>query len=330
MSKHKRPVGLIAGLMLCCLLTSALPALAQTAQTPQTSILFTLSDKQGRSVSVPLRKEDVRVLENNVPQEVISVESRVEQPLSLVIMIDTSISQERVLAITKVAANEFLDKVIRPGKDSVAIVSFTGEMKLRQEMTDDVAALRRSIDGIDITYPLGYIGGGVYKPSSKNPKDDTALTQGATAIWDSVIFACDKLLSRAPVANRRAILIFSDGTDTISKTKLSEAINSSLKENVAVNSIIIGDSDFGGTEEPPLRKLAEKTGGSAVSPKKIADLRDSLSQMERDLHAPFILNFSPANKNRDGSLRKLKIEIINPELRKQGLRLSYQQGYFAR
>lgn len=328
MSEQKRPAPLLAGLMLCCLLTMTLPVPAQNGQSGQKTILFTLYDKKGKSVSTPLRKEDVRVIEDGVPQEVESVESRADQPLSLVMMLDTSISQERALVNAKIAAKEFLNAVVRPGMDSVGVVSFTGEMKVAQEMTDDVAVLRSAIDGINIVIPQDYPAG-VYRTSGKISKNDPALILGSTAIWDSVIFVCEKILSHAPIARRRAILLFSDGMDTSSRSKLSSAIDAALKEGVVVYSMVISDASYG-SEEGTLAKLSERTGGRAVSPKDIDALRESLAQMGCGLRAPYALSFSPSNKNRDLSLRKIKIELINPELRKQGLRLSYQQGYFAR
>jgi hypothetical protein len=40
--------------------------------------------------------------------------------------------------------------------------------------------------------------------------------------------------------------------------------------------------------------------------------------------------YSPLNKARDGSYRKIEIQIMNPELRKQNLKLNYRAGYFAK
>lgn len=327
MSVQKRPARLIAGLTLCCLLAPALLASAQSTQPGQTTILFTLSDKKGKSVTMPLRKEDVRVVEDGEPREVTSLEQRAEQPLSLVMMMDTSVSQERALGNIKTAANEFVSRVAQPGKDSIGVVSFTGKPLVEHGLTSNLTNMRQVINSVRVAARPPY-GALVYGAPSKKPTDPE-LIAASTAIWDSVIYVCEKLLSDAPAGNRRAILLFSDGEDTSSRAKLSDAIQSALKAGVVVYCLVIGDEAFG-LDPKTLGKLAEQTGGRAVSPKDIEALRERLAEMGRDLRDPFAVSFLPAGSNRDGSLRKIKIELVNPELRKQGLRLSYQQGYFAR
>ena len=53
-------------------------------------------------------------------------------------------------------------------------------------------------------------------------------------------------------------------------------------------------------------------------------------QIEQELRSQYLVAYSPSNKNRDGSYRKVEIEIVNPDLRKQKLQLNYRQGYFAK
>ena len=76
--------------------------------------------------------------------------------------------------------------------------------------------------------------------------------------------------------------------------------------------------------------MAEISGGRAFFPIDEVELRAAFSQIQLELRSQFLVAYSPTNKNRDGSFRKVQIEIVNPELRKQNLRLNYRQGYFAR
>src|SRR5713226_9400248 len=100
-------------------------------ETNLTNILFTAADKQKRFVS-SLKREDIRVLEDGVPQEIFTFQPNVDLPLSLAILIDTSGSEERTLPEEKGAARTFLESVLRADKDEAAIVSFTGEVTLEQ------------------------------------------------------------------------------------------------------------------------------------------------------------------------------------------------------
>ncbi|MBA3248476.1 MAG: hypothetical protein H0T63_10385, partial [Pyrinomonadaceae bacterium] len=94
--------------------------------TSLTNVLLSAIDKNKRFVST-LKKEDIRVLEDGAPQEIFTFNRQVDLPLTLAIVIDTSISQERTLPDEKAAARAFVDAVLRPGKDEVAVVSFTGD-----------------------------------------------------------------------------------------------------------------------------------------------------------------------------------------------------------
>ena len=95
-----------------------------------TNILFTAVDKNKRFITT-LRQEDIRVVEDGAPQEIFTFQRETDRPLSLAILIDTSASQERTLPEEKAAASAFVDAVIRPEKDEVAVLSFTGEATRR-------------------------------------------------------------------------------------------------------------------------------------------------------------------------------------------------------
>src|SRR5687768_8707588 len=90
------------------------------------NVLFTAQDKD-RRLLLGLKKEDVQILEDGKPQPVQAFARQVDLPMSLAILIDTSISQQRTLPEEKMAAISFVESFIRPAKDEVAVVSFTGE-----------------------------------------------------------------------------------------------------------------------------------------------------------------------------------------------------------
>ena len=112
--------------------------------TEAVNVLFTAQDKN-RRLLLNLKQEDVRIFENGQPQEITAFSRQIDLPLSLAIVIDTSISQERTLPEEKAAAMSFIESVIRPAKDEVSVVSFTGESTLEQGMTNNLARLPRAI-----------------------------------------------------------------------------------------------------------------------------------------------------------------------------------------
>src|SRR6266404_1169490 len=294
-----------------------------------TNILFTAADKQKRFVST-LKREDIRVLEDGVPQEIFTFQQNIDLPLSLAILIDTSGSEERTLPEEKAAARAFLESVMRPAKDEAAVVSFTGEVTLEQGLTGNVARLRRAIEQVEFVPPSGYIGGGVVVGGTPPISGTQQTLAGSTAIWDAIWATSNELLSESAEHTRRAIILLTDGEDTSSQVKMHEAVARAEKADTLIYAIGIGDRYQFGINEGALKKITEATGGRAYFPRNERDLRDAFAQIQRDLREQYLLAYSPSNKTRDGSYRRITIEIVNPELRKEGFRLNYRPGYFAK
>lgn len=297
-------------------------------ETNLTNIFFTAADKNKRFIS-SLKKEDVRVLEDGQVQELFTFQQNIDLPLSAAILIDCSASEERVLPDLRAAARSFLEDVLRPAKDEAAIVSFTGEVTLEQGFTGSLERLRRAIDRVSFVPPSGYIGGGIVVGGTPPISDTNQALAGSTAIWDAVWATSNELLQDSADNARRAIILLTDGEDTISQVKMHEAIERAQKADALVYTIGIGDRYNFGINEGALRKIAEQTGGRAYFPHSERELRDAFAQIQRDLREQYLVAYSPSNKARDSSYRRIQIEITNPELRKQ-LKLNYRPGYFAK
>src|SRR5438046_1480879 len=298
-------------------------------ETNLTNVLFTASDKQKRFIST-LRREDVRVLEDGVPQQIFTFQPNSDLPLSLAILIDCSGSEERTLPEEKGAARTFLESVLRADKDEAAVVSFTGEVTLEQGLTGNIPRLRRAIDQVEFVPPSGYIGGGVVVGGTPPISGTQQTLAGSTAIWDAIWATSNELLSDSAEHTRRAIILLTDGDDTISQVRMQEAINRAVKAEALIYAIGIGDRYQYGIDEGALKKITEGTGGRAYFPRNERDLNDSFAQIQRDLRERYLIAYSSSNKNRDGAYRHVTIEIVNQDLRRENLKLNYRPGYFAK
>src|SRR5882672_9531838 len=298
-------------------------------ETNLTSIFFTAADSNKRFIN-NLKKEDVRVLEDGQPQEIFTFQQNLDLPLSIAILIDTSRSEERTLPDEKAAARSFIEAVMHPERDEAAIVSFTGDVTLEQGFTGNLDRLRRAIDRVEFVPPSGYIGGGVVVGGTPPISDQNQMMAGSTALWDAVWASSNDLLSASADNTRRAIILLTDGVDTISQVKMHEAVERAQKADALIYAIGIGDSYQGGVDMGSLRKIAEQTGGRAYFPRNEQELRSAFDQIQRDLREQYLVAYSPSNKARDGSYRRIQIEVVEPELRKQKLRLNYRPGYFAK
>ena len=298
-------------------------------ETNLTNIFFTAADKSKRFVNT-VKREDIRILEDGRSQEIFTFQQNIDLPLSIAILIDTSGSEERTLPDEKAAARAFLESVVKTNKDEAAVVSFTGEVTLEQGFTGNLERLRHAIERVEFVPPAGYIGGGVVVGSTPPISGTNQMLAGSTAIWDAVWATSNELLSESAENTRRAIILLTDGEDTISQVKMHEAITRAQKADAFIYAVGIGDMYRGGVDEGSLRKITEQTGGRAYFPRNERELREAFAQIQRDLREQYLIAYSPSNKARDGSYRRIEIEITNPELRKQNLKLNYRPGYFAK
>jgi Ca-activated chloride channel family protein len=290
-----------------------------------TNVLLSATDKQRRFVTT-LRPEDLRLTEDGVEQQMASFERETDAPLSLALLVDTSASQEMVLKDEQEAASGFIRSVLRPGRDTAAVLSFTGVTRIDQPSTPDIAPLLAAVNALQVRYT----------ERSPECQDDDAPQEVQlrcrTGVWDAVTISVREVLAKTPERTRRAIILLSDGDDTSSRVRLYQATEYAVRNNTVVYAIGIRDRKFGSGEmrRDFLNNLADQTGGRAFFPKRPEDLTAAFAQIEQEMRSQYFITYTSTNRARDNTFRRLRLEIINPALRKQNLRLLYRQGYYAK
>jgi Ca-activated chloride channel family protein len=336
-------------------------------ETDLTNLFFTASNKQKAFVTT-LREEDLRLTEDGVPQKVITFQRETDRPLSLAFLIDVSVSEEHTLPQEKAAARAFIERVVQSSKDQVAIIPFTGSAFLEQGLTRDVLSVYRALERVEVALPA-YLGSGrPISGIASGPGMKATPPEGSTAIWDAIALTSTEVLARnsdpmvtgqesrdrrglsgvqsrpdqssfsagaaraGQILNqrRRAIILLTDGQDTTSRLLRSEAINRALEAETVIYAIGIGDSKYEGVNHDTLSAVATGTGGRAFFPKRETDLSNAFAEIEQELRSQYLIAYSSTNKNRDGSYRQMQIEITNPELQKEKLKLRHRPGYFAK
>ena len=298
-------------------------------ETEAVNVLFTAQDRSRRLLT-NLKPEDVRVLENGQQQSIVSFNRQVDLPLSLAILIDTSASQMRTLPEEKEAAISFIESVVRPAKDEVSVISFTGDSTLEQSMTNNIVRLRRAIERVQFVPPTGYIGGGVVTGMPPPISGSNQAVAGSTAIWDCIWVTSEEVLGPAPEKTRRAIILLTDGYDTFSKKKLDEAARAAQKAEAIIYSVGIGDKFYDGVNKGALEKISDKTGGRAYFPRDEVELREAFKQIQDEMRSQYLLAYEPVNSVKDGSYRTIEIELVNPQMQKDKIKLTHREGYFAK
>jgi Ca-activated chloride channel family protein len=332
-----------------------------------TNLFFTATNKQKAFVTT-LREEDLRLTEDGVSQKILTFQRETDRPLAIAFLIDVSASEQRTLPQEKAAARAFIETIMQSSKDQAAIIPFTGSAFLEQGLTRDVFSIYRALERVEVALPA-YLGSGrPISGIASGPGMKATPPEGSTAIWDAIALTSSEVLARnsdsmvtgqesqerrgltrtpsrpeqsslntgaaragqIPNQRRRAIILLTDGQDTTSRLQRSEAINRALEAEAVIYAIGIGDSKYEGVNHDALSEVATGTGGRAFFPKRENDLSNAFAEIEQELRSQYLIAYSSTNKNRDGSYRQMQIEITNPELQKEKLKLRHRPGYFAK
>jgi Ca-activated chloride channel homolog len=336
-------------------------------ETDLTNLFFTATNKQKAFVTT-LREEDLRLTEDGVPQKILTFQRETDRPLAIAFLIDVSASEQRTLPQEKAAARAFIETIMQSSKDQAAIIPFTGSAFLEQGLTRDVFSIYRALERVEVALPA-YLGSGrPISGIASGPGMKATPPEGSTAIWDAIALTSSEVLARnsdqlmpgqekrdwrsssptqgqpnrstsstgvaradqIPNQRRRAIILLTDGQDTTSRLLRSEAINRALEAETVIYAIGIGDSKYEGVDHDALSAVATGTGGRAFFPKRETDLSNAFAEIEQELRSQYLIAYSSTNKNRDGSYRQMRIEITNPELQKESLKVRHRPGYFSK
>ena len=343
-SNCKFQISVLNIVLLVALLVSGLTAQAQRpvptpasdqdvdvlrTETDLTNLLFTATDKNNHYITT-LQQNDIRLLEDGVPQTLFTFQRETERPLAIAFLIDVSISEERTLPDEKAAARGFIENVIRSDRDQAAIIPFEGYAHLEQPLTRDVLSIYRVLEGVEVAFPVYTGAAPPLAGISSGPGTISPPREGSTAIWDTIAITCHNILARSYTQRRRAIILLTDGQDTSSRVPRTTAIDQAIQAETVVYAIGIGDKRYDGINKKALDEITEKTGGRAFYPKKSTDMASSFQEIEQELRSQYLIAYTSSNKQHDGKFRSMKIEIVNPALSKEKMNLRYRPGYFAK
>ena len=270
------------------------------------NVLLTVTDKKSHLV-LNLNKDDLRVIENNQPQQIRFFSRETDLPLRIGMLIDSSNSIRERLRFEQEAAIEFLNDAVRPGKDQAFVLGFDVEPQLLQDYTDDVDKLSTAIRSIQ--------------------------AGGGTGLYDAVFYACKQKLLIFPPPEpylRRVMIIISDGQDNQSEHTREEALSMAQRAEVTIFAI---STSQGGSKagtgpnsrgDKVLTRLAQETGGRAFFPFEASDLAENFEEIARELRSQYSLAYVSTNPAHDGTFRAISIEAKD-----KNLRVRAKTGYFA-
>lgn len=317
-------------------------------QVKTVSVLATVRDKHGKIVS-NLSKDDFVLQEDGRPQTINYFARESDLALRLGLLVDTSLSQRKVLDQERSASYSFLDHLLREDKDLAFVIHFDKDVELLQDFTPSrpklQAALQKletpqsdtSASGSGGTGGGSGSGGGGYGGHGGGHQHG-----GGTHLYDAIYLASDELMSKQP--GRKALIILSDGVDRGSKETLNEAIESAQRADTVVYSILFKDDEgygggypggmmgprgpYGGgghhgggrypqQERPDGKKILEQiskaTGGQLYQVSKKETVDKIYAEIEEELRNQYSIGYTP-DKDTGAGYHKIQLATKNKDL----------------
>jgi Ca-activated chloride channel family protein len=255
------------------------------AATQVVSIFVTVTDAQRRLVP-GLEQADFQVFDNEKPQPIVLFENKL-QPITVVVMLDTSASMTAAIDLLKQAAEVFVQKLLPEDKASVG--AFNDKIEFGSHFTNNRETLISSVRDLDF-------GNG-------------------TRLYDAVAASLTELQE---VQGRKVILVFTDGDDTSSRNSLGAVIDRARQDEVMVYAIGFESEYFNGQRrvrskpDKGLRRIADETGGGYFELQRTSDLAPTFAQVALELHSQYVIGFAPTSL--DGRVHKLAVKMSRPDL----------------
>jgi len=231
-----------------------------TATVNVVNVYATVRDKHGAIIR-DLAKDDFTLQDDGRSQTIRYFSRETDLPLTLGLLVDTSLSTRRVLPEEREASESFLDQMLRVGKDKAFIIHFDREVELLQDFTADRQKLHAAIALLQTSEPrYGQSQGGGNPFSSANyqwpgqsgpggeggeggegQRRGGGMRSGGTLLYDAVYLASKELMSKQQ--GRKALVILSDGVDNGSKETLASAVEAAQRADTMVYSILFVDEE---------------------------------------------------------------------------------------
>lgn len=207
----------------------------------------TVRDKKGRILS-DLTKNDFAVAEEGKPQPITYFAREDQLPLTVGLLVDTSMSQVNALSDERDASATFVDQTLRTDmKDKAFLIHFDHEVELLQDLTGSHQKLDSALNLLRIERPEE----SASNTGSQNPNQDPNgrggrgyHRGGGTHLYDAVFLASNELMMKQP--GRKSLIILSDGVDRGSMETLSSAIEAAQRANTVVYSILFKGQESSG------------------------------------------------------------------------------------
>jgi VWFA-related protein len=273
------------------------------------NVLASVRTKKGEIIR-DLSKDDFTLLEDGRPETIKYFARQSDLPLTIGLMVDTSISQRRVLDAERTASFHFLDQVLREAKDQVFIMQFDMAIILRQTLTSSFGKLNDALSYVDL-------------PTRQELEIPTSK---GTVLYDAVVKASNEIMKKQ--SGRKALILLTDGVDVGSDAAVADAVDAAQRADTLIYSILFSDPGFYTFGEPDgsrgLMRMAKETGGGFFEVSKKHGIDQIYSVIEDELRSQYSLGYVSDQPVRISEFRKIQLTT-----KQKGLIVQARDRYWA-
>ena len=346
------------------------PLLSQTQQKPDISVdvklvnvLATVRNKKGEIVR-NLTKDDFTLEEDGRPQTIQYFSQESDLPLTLGLLVDTSMSQRSVLGQERTASYSFFDHILREDKDKAFLIHFDHEVELLEDLTSSRQKLESALELIE--NPERDSSGGGYGggQGGGGGRGHGRGGGGGTLLYDAVYLASNEIMKKQQ--GRKALIVLTDGVDHGSKESLETAIESAQRADTLVYSILFsgeergsGGGGFGGPRmgggwpggggggggwpgggggrhggggprgetvdgKKVLQRLSRETGAQMYEVSKKESIEEIYARIEEELRHQYSIGYTPDHSNAGAGYHKIHLAAKQKDLIVQA-----RDGYYS-
>lgn len=261
------------------------------------NLLATVLNKGGGIVR-DLTKDDFALAENGRPQIIRYFSRETDLPLTLGLMVDTSMSQQRVVNAERGASFRFLEQVLRPDKDQVFIMQFDMSVHMSQALTSSFRQLGEALAFVDT-------------PDRKQLQSQSG---GGTLLYDAMTTAAKDVMRLQ--RGRKALIVLSDGDDNGSDATLEAAIDAAQRADTLVYSILYADRHAFTRHDGKaiLMRLARETGGRFFEVSKKLNVEQVFDLIQEELRSQYNLGYVSDQPVRISEFRKVQLTVRQKDL----------------
>jgi VWFA-related protein len=272
---------------------------------PEVDVDVMVTTKNGEFIP-GLKKENFRVLEDGVPQQVIKF-SQAEKPVTVVMLLEFAANHYAFINDMLNNAYTFASTLKRD--DWVAVISYDMKPEIQQDFTQDKMKVMGALNHLRIP---GF---------------------SETNMFDALYDTLDRV---DRIEGHKYVILISSGVDTFSKLnydKILKKVKATrnvtiytvstgwlLREYMETHGMITPGQTMPGTQDlmdylqadNEMKTFAELTGGKAYFPRFEGQFPEVMSDVSYSIRNEYLLSYHSTNPKEDGSYRKIKVELVDP------------------